>query len=82
MSKKHEFKPEISRITLNPEQAVLSCDCYSYGQKAVTSLPHYWTFAERQGACSGKSRGNWAACYNQSAGSSTSVSLTAGSTVS
>jgi hypothetical protein len=28
------FKPKITRIKLNPEQAVLSCDCYDQGTKA------------------------------------------------
>ncbi len=31
MSKKSKFKPVITRVKLNPEQAVLSCDCYVYG---------------------------------------------------
>jgi hypothetical protein len=26
------FKPEITRIKLNPEQAVLTCTCYSKGR--------------------------------------------------
>lgn len=29
MPKKPKFKPIISRIKLNPEQAVLTCSCYS-----------------------------------------------------
>ena len=29
MPKKPKFKPEISRIKLNVEQAVLTCSCYS-----------------------------------------------------
>lgn len=28
MSKKPKFKPEVTRIALNPEQAVLLCACY------------------------------------------------------
>ena len=31
MAKKPKFKPEIRRIELNPEQAVLSCSCYQTG---------------------------------------------------
>jgi hypothetical protein len=31
MPKKQKFKPEITRVKLNPEQAVLSCSCYSNG---------------------------------------------------
>lgn len=33
MSRKAKFKPEITRVKLNPEQAVLSCDCYNTGYK-------------------------------------------------
>lgn len=29
MSKKLKFKPVISRVKLNPEQAVLTCGCYN-----------------------------------------------------
>ncbi len=28
MPKKPKFKPEITRVALNPEQAVLVCNCY------------------------------------------------------
>jgi len=31
MSKKPKFRPEITRIKLNPEQAVLQCGCYKDG---------------------------------------------------
>lgn len=31
MSKKPKFKPQVIRIKLNPEQAVLTCTCYSAG---------------------------------------------------
>ena len=33
MSKKAKFKPEIIRIKLNPEQAVLACEGYNTGYK-------------------------------------------------
>lgn len=29
MSRKPKFKPEIARVKLNPEQAVLVCSCYT-----------------------------------------------------
>lgn len=29
MQKKNKFKPLITRVKLNPEQAVLTCSCYS-----------------------------------------------------
>ncbi len=31
MSQKPKFKPVITRIKLNPEQAVLQCSCYDTG---------------------------------------------------
>jgi hypothetical protein len=33
MSRKPKFRPEIRRIKLNPEQAVLTCSCYSSGHR-------------------------------------------------
>jgi len=29
MSRKPKFNPEITRVKLNPEQAVLACTCYT-----------------------------------------------------
>jgi hypothetical protein len=34
MSKKPKFKPEITRVKLDPEQAVLNCACYNLGLRA------------------------------------------------
>lgn len=31
MAKKQKFKPRISKIKLQPEQAVLTCSCYDTG---------------------------------------------------
>jgi len=31
MPRKLKFRPRISRVKLNPEQAVLSCNCYDLG---------------------------------------------------
>lgn len=36
MSRKPKFKPEITRVKLNPEQAVLACTCYN-NQRWTTS---------------------------------------------
>jgi len=41
MSRKPKFKPEITRVKLNPEQAVLSCMCYNTGY-FVFSNPHFY----------------------------------------
>jgi hypothetical protein len=37
MSKKMKFKPRITRVKLNPEQAVLTCDCYDTGENWSTT---------------------------------------------
>ncbi len=37
MPRKPKFRPEITWINLNPEQAVLSCDCNKYGRTYVAS---------------------------------------------
>lgn len=37
MPRKQKFKPSITRVKLNPEQAVLSCICYQTGLKYVYS---------------------------------------------
>ncbi len=41
MPKKLRFKPVINRIKLNPEQAVLACECYG-------TAGGYWTGATRR----------------------------------
>lgn len=38
MDKKEKFKPEITKVELNPEQAVLSCSCYNFGFQPGSSL--------------------------------------------
>lgn len=37
MQKKIKFKPKITRIRLNPDQAVLSCDCFNKGKYVVVA---------------------------------------------
>jgi len=43
MPRKPKFKPEITRVKLNPEQAVLGCSCYtgqlSGGENTFNNLP-------------------------------------------
>ncbi len=41
MPKKTKFKPRITRIKLNPEQAVLMCECYLVGKKYVGPGSNY-----------------------------------------
>ncbi|MDP8259467.1 MAG: hypothetical protein P9L96_00455 [Candidatus Gygaella obscura] len=35
MVKKDKFNPQIKKIKLNPEQAVLSCNCYDNGDTYI-----------------------------------------------
>jgi len=36
--RKMKFRPEITRVKLNPEQAVLSCSCYDSGVDYTTKV--------------------------------------------
>ena len=36
MSRRLKFRPRIRRIILDPEQAVLHCDCYNVGYKFIS----------------------------------------------
>jgi len=59
MSRKPKFKPEITRIKLNPEQAVLSCTCYMSGHKLTLPFSiHYAAASPFYETCghSGKER--------------------------
>jgi hypothetical protein len=38
---KREFRPVISQIKLNPEQAVLSCACYDRGDLLIYGSSYY-----------------------------------------
>ena len=37
MPRKAKFRPEITRVKLNPEQAVLQCACFGYERKYATA---------------------------------------------
>lgn len=66
MNKKEKFKPEITKVELNPEQAVLACSCYDNGTQAG------FGFAWPTTACAlfrGKSH-IWIPHYNSSSASS------------
>ena len=62
MPKKKKFKPEITRIKLNPEQAVLSCSCYDSGYAVLPVGAGNGTdlIAHRSGACLLGSKTLWA----------------------
>lgn len=36
MHRKPKFSPQVTRIKLNPEQAVLYCACFQYGRQSGT----------------------------------------------
>jgi hypothetical protein len=38
---KSRFRPKVIRIVLNPEQAVLSCNCYSVGRNDFSGPAMY-----------------------------------------
>ena len=44
MSRRPRFKPELTRIKLNPEQAVLSCSCWIYGRVNTGAAMGYDTY--------------------------------------
>jgi len=63
MRNKPKFKPVVTRIKLNPEQAVLSCSCYQYGWQrvngstSVTQVAWYsGTWPDGRWACGGKTQ--------------------------
>lgn len=69
MHKKPKFKPVITRVKLNPEQAVLSCTCISTGVRSRAIPDH-----------SSNPDGNWLWMCWQSARSEQSVQM-AGSNI-
>lgn len=40
MPRKPKFRPKITRVKLNPEQAVLTCTCFSGGLLGTLPLQH------------------------------------------
>ena len=51
MSRKPKFKPQLIRIRLNPEQAVLQCDCFSTGEVLVPGQGYDETFDPKGHTC-------------------------------
>lgn len=51
MQKRAKFKPRITKVRLNPEQAVLACQCYNQGF-------YFWMGTSRPfgSVCLGKSK--------------------------
>ncbi len=69
MGRKPKFKPKITRVKLNPEQAVLTCDCYQGGTKPIwlgSSRDTGWlrqTTPGPQAQCMGKLQLKWIGPY-------------------
>ncbi|MCX5694548.1 MAG: hypothetical protein NT014_05455 [Candidatus Omnitrophica bacterium] len=74
MPKKLKFKPEITRIKLNPEQAVLSCSCYDVGMQATESGSSLAN-GDADNCCNGKSYDWHWACNPGGTGTSRSVKV-------
>ena len=53
MARKLRFKPTITRVKLNPEQAVLSCACYACDHRVAGGS--YWSNGIAAAFCNGKS---------------------------
>ena len=47
MPRKPKFKPVITRVKLNPEQAVLSCDCYNHSYRYLGGTGLWGTQVDR-----------------------------------
>ena len=54
MPRKPKFKPVITRIKLNPEQAVLACSCYPWGQVLSATTHYYYYVSPGYVICSGR----------------------------
>ena len=68
MAKKPKFKPEITRVKLNPEQAVLSCTCMSIGmQWTHTSHIAHRTYIPRDMCTWGRGTTSHVPCYTNPA---------------
>ena len=56
MPKEPKFKPEITRIKLNPEQAVLTCNCYDDNTRWLVTSAMYASVPTSWSLCSGKTK--------------------------
>lgn len=64
MPKKIKFKPTITRIKLNPEQAVLSCNCHTTAVTLTNPADRSETLGPWSNVCVGKSTGAIVACMS------------------
>lgn len=60
MLKKKRFRPTVTRVKLNPEQAVLTCSCWAIGYKMISgplvSIPAGFSFLEVSMCSSGSGK--------------------------
>jgi len=56
MGRKPKFKPRITRIKLNPEQAVLTCTCYAWEVRPGSHLVGVRAESWLMGVCSGPAK--------------------------
>ncbi|MBN1492822.1 MAG: hypothetical protein JW938_01595 [Candidatus Omnitrophica bacterium] len=64
MAKKPKFKPEITRVKLNPEQAVLACTCMAIGmQWTHRSWIAHSSYIDRAMCTWGRDSTNHKPCY-------------------
>lgn len=62
MRQKPKFKPQIFRVKLNPEQAVLTCRCYDRVGYTYEGGGYHRTDYEPDYMCSGYSKGRTTWC--------------------
>jgi len=81
MGRKPKFKPIITRVKLNPEQAVLSCDCWTqltrwlatnYTARSGSRLTQYCTGTAKQYANTYPCNATGGLAYYRSTGGSAS----------
>ena len=77
MSRKPKFKPRITRVKLNPEQAVLSCDCYTGHKWVPTTKNGTWIPDGRTSgtACNGRETATRDTSFEKYSGGTTVVDL-------
>lgn len=80
MQKKPKYKPEISRVKLSPEQAVLVCPCYDVMFYSYTGSAY--SGSNPKVVCSGAGKGKTVSCTSLSGNAAYATYAKAGSTLS
>ena len=76
MPRKPKFRPEIRRVKLNPEQAVLLCDCYDSTRRLHRPghITGYMGDANYGNICGGTFKNFWWHLYEDPSGTYTEIS--------